>query len=55
MFFIERVFPNDSIAESIGHISAEELQSGTSIMSETPGISMIYVYNDITDKNATSQ
>ena len=50
MFFIEKVFPNDSIAESVEHISTDELQSGTSIMSESPGTAMIYVYNDITDE-----
>ena len=51
MFFIEKVFPIDSIAESVEHISTEELHQGTSIMSESPGTTMIYVYNDITDED----
>ena len=51
MFLIEKVFPSDSITESVEHISAEDLQSGTSIMSESPGTAMIYVYNDITDED----
>ena len=38
MFFIEKVFPSESITESVEHISADELHSGTSIMSESPGI-----------------
>ena len=36
--------------ESVEHISTKELQSGTSIMAENPGIAMMYVYNDITDE-----
>ena len=38
--------------ESVEHRSAEELQSDTSIMSNSPstGTAMIYVYNDITDE-----
>ena len=51
MFFIEKVFSSDSIAESVEHVSTEDLQSGTSIMSESPGTAMIYVYNDITDED----
>ena len=34
LFFIEKVFPNDFIAEPVVHIPSEELQSGTSIVSE---------------------
>ena len=36
--------------EYVEHISTEELQSSTLIMSESPGIAMMYDYNDITDE-----
>ena len=48
---MEKVFPNDFIAEPVVHIPSEELQSGTLIRAESLGTSMIYAYDDIIDKN----